>query len=87
MSFNNTQWSVRVGVVVLSGGLSQLHSARPPGWCHCRVCRTCSACVTVPPVSCNFSRIGGLWQWLGQCFGHLAKRRFQAFIAFGHPSL
>ena len=49
------------------------------------MCRTCSACVTVPPVACNFSRVGGLWQWLGQRFGHLAKWRFHAFIAFGHP--
>ena len=43
--------------------------------------------VTVPPVSCNFSRVGELWQWLGQRFGHLAKWRSHAFIAFGHPSL
>ena len=29
MFFNHTQWSVRVGVVVLSGGLSQLQKCSP----------------------------------------------------------
>ena len=39
------------------------------------------------PFSCNFSRVGGVWQWLGQRFGQLEKWRFHAFLAFGHPSL
>ena len=44
------------------------------------MCRTCSACVTVPPVSCNSSRVGGLWQWLGQRYGHLAKWGFHEAV-------